>query len=72
MCFHAALDKDMELFALQDGGQCFGSSNPKLKYTKYGSATGCTEGKGGPLMNQVYEISKFMNDDLRTRFLYKI
>jgi len=23
---------------------------------KYGKATGCTDGKGGPLMNQVYEV----------------
>ena len=61
-CFQAALEKDWELFALQDGGQCFGSSNPSLNYKKLGKAEGrkCVDGKGGPMVNQVYEISKLI------------
>ena len=61
-CFQAALEKDWELFALQDGGQCFGSSNPSLNYKKLGIAEGrkCVDGKGGPMVNQVYEISKWL------------
>ena len=58
-CFQAALKNDWEMFALQDGGQCFGSSNPALNYKKYGkSNTGCSNGKGGALLNEVYLISK--------------
>ena len=66
-CFQAALANDWEIFALQDGGQCFGSSNPSRNYKKHGKAnTGCSSGKGGALLNQVYLISKFILYVLRT------
>ena len=71
-CFQAALANDWEIFALQDGGQCFGSSNPSHKYKKHGKAnTGCSSGKGGALQNQVYLISKFMTYFLKMGFAIK-
>ena len=62
----AALQKGFEFFAVQDGGQCLGSANAKSNYKKAGRSTRCSNYgvanvalKGGPMVNDVYEISKF-------------
>ena len=56
-CMRVALKRGFVVFALQNGGQCFGS--PSLNsYQKLGKApTGkCKDGKGGPKANDVYEL----------------
>ena len=55
----AAIEKGFEVFAIQDGGQCLGSADAKARYKMGGSSTQCRSMKGGPLANDVYEISKF-------------
>ena len=58
-CFQAALSKGFEVFAIQDGGQCFSSTSAKDTYNQYGASTNCLgDGKGGPMANHVYEINK--------------
>ena len=54
-CLEAAKKRGFKVFALQDGGQCFGSDNLN-SYKKYGGSTQCSDGKGGPFANSVYEI----------------
>ena len=54
-CLQAAIARGYVVFALQDGGQCFGSSSLK-SYSKWGTSTDCARGLGGPLANDVYEI----------------
>ena len=46
----------MIIFAIQDSGACSGA-NTLDGYQKYGKSTRCEGGKGGPLANDVYEIS---------------
>ena len=56
-CMRVAIKRGFVVFALQNGGQCWGS--PMLdSYQKYGEApTGkCKDGKGGPSANDVYEL----------------
>ena len=40
-CAEAALDKGLKLFALQNGGQCFGGKTGELRYNIYGESDGC-------------------------------
>ena len=51
----AAKARGFKVFALQDGGQCFGSDDLNA-YKKYGGSTQCSDGTGGPFANSVYEI----------------
>ena len=60
-CALAALEKGVSTFAVQDGGQCFGSSLDSVleSYQQYGESTSCnTEGTGGPMANSVYKFGK--------------
>jgi hypothetical protein len=57
-CYKVSLSKSYKVFAIQDGGQCFGSATAETTYKQYGKTTGCTDGKGGPMSNDVYEIAK--------------
>ena len=54
-CLEAAKDSGHKFFALQDGGQCFGSKD-STAYKKYGDSTACSDGKGGPMANSVYGV----------------
>ena len=54
-CLEVAKAGRYKFFSLQDGGQCFGS-NETTAYKKYGASTACSDGKGGPMANNVYEI----------------
>jgi len=56
-CFRAALQKNFEVFAVQDGGQCFSSADAGSKYKQFGFSDKCTSMKGGPMANDVYQIS---------------
>ena len=45
-----------QAFAIQNGGQCYGSSTAQLSYNRYGRSNQCYDGKGGPLANNVYGL----------------
>ena len=55
-CFLAADSRGFQVFALQDGGQCFSSATAAETYNKYGEASGCAGGEGGSGTNDVYWI----------------
>ena len=57
-CYTAAIENKMPIFGVQDDGQCFGSADKKTAQ-KYGSSSACSSGTGGPLANNVYELSKY-------------
>ena len=40
-CAEAALDKGLKLFALQNGGQCFGGKTGESRYNIYGTSDQC-------------------------------
>ena len=53
----AVLSFGYGVFAIQDGGQCFGSDIDHETYNHYGPSTECSgDGMGGPLANNVYDI----------------
>ena len=54
-CLDAAMSYGFDVFALQDGGQCFGSDNMR-SYKKYNISDKCVDKEGGSLANYVYEI----------------
>ena len=56
-CMRVAIKRGFVVYALQNGGECWGS--PTLdSYKKYGEAPKgkCKDGKGGPSANDVYEL----------------
>lgn len=56
-CAKVAYDLKLDVFAVQNGGQCLGGPQANLNYNKYGSSIQCQEnGRGGPWANQVYRI----------------
>ena len=40
-CAEAADEQDLKLFALQNGGQCFGGKNDENTYRKHGPSAEC-------------------------------
>ena len=60
-CADAALDLGYDIFAIQDGGQCFSGKDAGKKYKDNGKSTDCASMKGGPLANDVYTISKLLS-----------
>lgn len=40
-CAEAAIEQGLKLFALQDGGQCFGGANDENSYQKHGVSVEC-------------------------------
>jgi len=57
LCYEAAKERGYPAFALQNGGQCFASSDALNMYQQYGAANNCASGKGGRYANDVYEIT---------------
>ncbi|XP_019637236.1 PREDICTED: uncharacterized protein LOC109479688 [Branchiostoma belcheri] len=58
-CYQVARSRGFTVFAVQNGGQCFGSANGHNTYNKYGPTTACAaDGEGGPWANQVYKIKE--------------
>ncbi|CAH1247090.1 Hypp7822 [Branchiostoma lanceolatum] len=56
-CYAVARSLGMEVFALQNGGWCAGSSDEKVDFRKYGPSTRCySNGEGGPWSSHVYEM----------------
>eukprot|EP00058_Branchiostoma_floridae_P024990 XP_002610480.1 hypothetical protein BRAFLDRAFT_85621 [Branchiostoma floridae] len=57
-CFQVARSRGFPVFAVQYGGQCFGSANGHNTYNKYGPSEDCAaDGKGGSYANEVYKIT---------------
>ena len=56
-CVVAVMRAGLSMFAVQDGGQCFGSATAPQTYNKYGKSAACrADGEGGAWANQVYVI----------------
>jgi len=56
-CYQVAHSRGFTVFAVQDGGQCFGSADGHNTFFKYGRSSDCgVDGKGGPKANEVYLI----------------
>ena len=56
-CAVAAMRMGFRMFAVQNGGWCAASDTAPSTYYKYGTSSVCkSDGKGGPLANQVYAI----------------
>ena len=62
-CAETAYRLKLDVFAVQNGGQCFGGPRTNMNYTKYGRSTQCPEdGRGGPWANQVFRINSKWRD----------
>ena len=58
-CFEAAKSFGYDVFGVQNGGWCASSATAESTYKKHGQSTAClSDGKGGPLANEVYEIKQ--------------
>jgi len=56
-CYQAAKKRGFHIFAVQNGGWCAASSSVAETFDKYGNSSACkSDGKGGPLANQVYYV----------------
>merc|ERR1712168_1679350 len=55
-CYQVARQRKMVIFAVQNGGWCAAAGNLN-GYRKYGKASNCKNGKGGPWANDVYRIT---------------
>lgn len=56
-CYLKAKREGNEYFAVQDQRQCFTSPSAGKTYSKYGTASGCANGKGGSWKSNVYRIT---------------
>ena len=56
-CFELTKSLGHKIFAIQDGGQCFISTQHNDSYKTYGRSDEClSDGEGGPMANHVYKI----------------
>lgn len=56
-CCCAAKKRGFHMFAVRDGGWCASNASAANTFDKYGKSLDCeSDGKGGPLANQVYYI----------------
>ncbi|XP_035672187.1 polycystic kidney disease protein 1-like 2 [Branchiostoma floridae] len=56
-CYSVALSRGFAVFAVQNGGQCFGSTALDT-YNKWGASTDCNDdGEGGLWSNEVYRLA---------------
>ncbi|XP_078603388.1 uncharacterized protein LOC144877354 [Branchiostoma floridae x Branchiostoma japonicum] len=56
-CYQVALSRGFPVFALQNGGECFGSADGLNTYNKHGNSAACAaDGEGGLWANEVYKI----------------
>ena len=56
-CFQVAVKRGFKYFAVQNGGQCFASEDAGPRYSMYGKADTCRDGKGASWANDVYIIN---------------
>ena len=54
-CAEVAKRLGFRVFAIQNGGQCFGGAD-EVTYKTYGPSESCADGIGGPLANDVYKL----------------
>ncbi|CAH3141149.1 unnamed protein product [Pocillopora meandrina] len=54
-CADVAKRLGLKVFAIQNGGQCFGGADDN-GYKRYGSSENCGDGVGGTLANDVYKL----------------
>ena len=54
-CADVAKRLGLRVFAIQNGGQCFGGADENT-YKTYGSSEKCADGVGGSLANDVYKL----------------
>ena len=58
-CAVAARRRGFDIFAVQDGGWCASSELAGEIFRRYGKSNSCqSDGKGGPLANNVYYLKK--------------
>ncbi|XP_078580859.1 uncharacterized protein LOC144864360 isoform X45 [Branchiostoma floridae x Branchiostoma japonicum] len=56
-CYQVAKSRGFSVFAVQNGGECFGSATALGTYKKYGPSSSCqADGEGGSWANEVYLI----------------
>ena len=55
-CAKVAHNRGYDVFAIQDGGLCFGSPDAATNYKKYGLSRNCRDGLGGVDANSVYRV----------------
>lgn len=58
-CADVAKRLGLRVFAIQNGGQCFGGADENT-YKTYGSSEKCADGVGGSLANDVYKLWEIM------------
>jgi len=62
-CYVTAKSLGRQIFAIQDGGQCFTSEGTQMSHQIYGPSSDCKDdGEGGPMANEVYEIPSECRD----------
>ena len=55
-CGQVARKRGYTVFAVQDGGMCFGGPLAEINYRKYGISRSCHDGLGGVYANSVYRL----------------
>ena len=54
-CFSCAVENGYDVFALQNGGECY-AGYPYENYERHGASSVCVNGRGGPWSNNVYKL----------------
>ena len=53
-CYLKARERGFDVFALQNGGECWSGDHVADTYAKYGRSTKCWHGKGGRWASDIY------------------
>ena len=56
-CFNVAKGRGYRMFGVQYGSECWSAPNAESRYKIYGAASGCSNGKGGTWMQDIYRIN---------------
>ena len=55
-CAKVARNRGFLVFGVRDGGQCFSNKQAERNYENHGTIDDCTNGEGGPLGFDVYQL----------------
>ena len=55
-CYQKAIELGYEMFAIQNGGECWLDDSTQNNYDKYGKSDKCKGESGGKWLNSVYKI----------------
>ena len=55
-CYQKAIELGYEIFAIQNGGECWLDDSTQNNYDKYGKSDKCKGESGGKWLNSVYKI----------------